>query len=91
MLPRPEHAQQLLDGELVFNELHDVTLLYSDIKGFTPLCSKMKPQVLSKLLNLIYSAFDRHLEHFGLYKVGKYFHSFFKKFFFSTPAYPVCN
>jgi len=69
MLPRPVHAKQLLQGELVFDELHNVTLLYSDIKGFTPLSARLKPQVLCKLLNLIYSAFDRHLEHFGLYKV----------------------
>jgi class 3 adenylate cyclase len=71
MLPQPaHHAKQLLLGELVFDELHDVTLLYSDIKGFTPLSANMDSQVLTKLLNLIYSAFDRHLEHFGLYKVG---------------------
>lgn len=72
MLPNSEHAKQLLNGELVFDELHDVTLLYSDIKGFTPLSATMDSQVLTKLLNLIYSAFDRHLEHFGLYKVGKF-------------------
>lgn len=73
MLPKSVHAKQLLHGELVFDELHDVTLLYSDIKGFTPLSATMDSQVLTKLLNLIYSAFDRHLEHFGLYKVGKPF------------------
>lgn len=71
MLPRAIHAKQLLLGELVFDELHNVTLLYSDIKGFTPLSANMDSQVLTKLLNLIYSAFDRHLEHFGLYKVGQ--------------------
>ncbi len=71
MVPQPSHAKQLLLGELVFDELHNVTLLYSDIRGFTPLSAKMKPQVLCKLLNLIYSAFDRHLEHFGLYKIGE--------------------
>ena len=70
MVPLPSHAAQLLRGELVFDELHNVTLLYSDIRGFTPLSAKMKPQALCKLLNLIYSAFDRHLEHFGLYKIG---------------------
>jgi class 3 adenylate cyclase len=72
MVPMPSHAKHLLNGELVFDELHDVTLLYSDLRGFTPLSAKMTPQALCKLLNLIYSAFDRHLEHFGLYKIGNY-------------------
>lgn len=72
MVPMSTHAKHLLNGELVFDELHDVTLLYSDLRGFTPLSAKMTPQALCKLLNLIYSAFDRHLEHFGLYKIGKF-------------------
>jgi len=44
MLPSKEHAKQLIKGELVLDELKDVTLLYSDMKGFTPLSAKMHPK-----------------------------------------------
>lgn len=61
--------KKLLGGELVMENLQDVTLLYSDMKGFTPLCSEMHPIRLCQLLNDIYSSFDRFLTPFGLYKV----------------------
>ena len=69
MLPTPAHAFKLLQGDFVLDELHDVTLLYSDIKGFTPLSSSMHPIKLCELLNEIYSSFDKHLNEFGMYKV----------------------
>jgi class 3 adenylate cyclase len=69
MLPSPSHAEQLIKGELILDELKDVTLLYSDLKGFTPLSAKMHPGDLCDLLNMMYSSFDKHLDHFGLYKI----------------------
>jgi class 3 adenylate cyclase len=69
MLPTSGHAIKLLKGEFILDELHDVTLLYSDIKGFTPLSSSMHPIQLCELLNEIYSSFDKHLNEFGMYKV----------------------
>jgi class 3 adenylate cyclase len=69
MLPSSDHAIKLLKGEFILDELHDVTLLYSDIKGFTPLSSSMHPIRLCELLNEIYSSFDKHLNEFGMYKV----------------------
>ncbi|CAE7450000.1 gca, partial [Symbiodinium microadriaticum] len=69
MLPRRENAQALLNGEFVCEELKDVTLLYSDLKGFTDFASNKHPLQLAKLLDAIYSSFDRHLNHFGLYKI----------------------
>eukprot|EP01041_Mallomonas_annulata_P007530 gene7530-15421_t len=69
MLPSTQHAELLIKGELILDELKDVTLLYSDMKGFTQLSAKMHPQELCKLLNLMYSQFDKHLDHFGLYKI----------------------
>ncbi len=69
LLPSRQHAQKLLRGELVSDNLQEVTLLYSDMKGFTPLCSEMHPIRLCQLLNDIYTSFDRFLSPFGLYKV----------------------
>mmetsp|Transcript_18424 Transcript_18424/g.26801 ORF Transcript_18424/g.26801 Transcript_18424/m.26801 type:complete len:1185 (-) Transcript_18424:412-3966(-) len=69
MLPSPQHALKLLHGNFISDDLEDVTLLYSDMKGFTPLSAKMHPLELCQLLNDVYSSFDRHLNYFGLYKV----------------------
>lgn len=69
MLPRSENAHALLNGEFVCEELKNVTLLYSDMKGFTDFASNKHPLELARLLDAIYSAFDRHLNHFGLYKI----------------------
>ena len=69
MLPSPENAIKLLKGDQVLDELNDVSLLYSDIKGFTPLSSQIHPIKLCELLNDIYSSFDKHLNKYGMYKV----------------------
>ena len=44
MLPSSHHAERLIKGELILDELKDVTLLYSDLKGFTQLSAKMHPK-----------------------------------------------
>lgn len=69
MLPSREHARKLLYGELVREDHEEVSILYSDIKGFTPLASELHPLRLCQLLNRIYTAFDEYLSPFGLYKV----------------------
>jgi len=117
MLPSTSHAQQLIKGELILDELKDITLLYSDMKGFTQLSSNMPARwpafislqsllstcrftiavsisctissfieiilnfiwlctpfsQLCTLLNVMYTSFDKHLDHFGLYKIGNFF------------------
>ena len=69
MLPRNANAEALLSGKFVCEELENVTLLYSDMKGFTDFASHKHPTELALLLDEVYSAFDRHLNHFGLYKI----------------------
>lgn len=69
MLPSPRHAHKLMTGEQVIEVQECVTLLYSDIRGFTELSTKMAPQDLCTLLNSFYSAFDEHLDVRGVYKI----------------------
>jgi class 3 adenylate cyclase len=69
MLPSLEHAEKLMRAENVVEVLDDVTLLYSDVKGFTELCQKITPEELIKFLDKLYSAYDKHLDHAGLYKI----------------------
>ncbi|DAZ98200.1 TPA: hypothetical protein N0F65_005332 [Lagenidium giganteum] len=69
MLPAPSYAEALMQQSTVVDELAEVTLLYSDMVGFTTLGASLKPSDVCLLLNKIYSAFDRHLDHFGIYKM----------------------
>lgn len=69
MLPSPKYAEALMSQSTVVDELAEVTLLYSDMVGFTTLGSNLKPGDICVLLNKIYSAFDKHLDQFGVYKM----------------------
>lgn len=69
MLPAPQYAEALMSQSTVVDELAEVTLLYSDMVGFTTLGSNLKPGDICVLLNKIYSAFDKHLDQFGIYKM----------------------
>ena len=69
MLPSPRHAEALMNGATIVDELQDVTLLYSDMVGFTSLSAKMSSDELCSLLNRIYTAFDSHLDELGVYKM----------------------
>ncbi|GIL52103.1 hypothetical protein Vafri_8045 [Volvox africanus] len=49
---------------------HDqVTLLFADIQGFTPMCKVLEPRVVMAFLNDLFTRFDRRLDEFGVYKV----------------------
>ena len=69
MLPSMSHVERLMAGEQVVEVLEDVTMLYSDIKGFTEMSSKLTPEELIRFLDSLYTAFDQHLEPFKLYKI----------------------
>jgi len=47
----------------------EVTILFADIVGFTPLSSRLKPIQLVNLLNEIFSAFDTLADKLGLEKI----------------------
>lgn len=47
-----------------------VTILFSDIKGFTNICNKCPPMLVVGMLNDLYTRFDSQLEKFSVYKVG---------------------
>jgi len=70
LLP-PSIAKRLLERSSgVTAEMYkDVTILFTDIKGFTSFSSKLDPAELATFLNSMYSAFDEVLERFGLHKV----------------------
>lgn len=67
MLPGELYVQQLLGEQQEITSFeNEVTLLFSDIKGFTALTLAVNDSVkLVMMLNALYSAFDRKLEEFS--------------------------
>ncbi|CAE7239291.1 gcy-17 [Symbiodinium sp. CCMP2456] len=53
----------------IAEDFPDVTIVFTDLKGFTAFCSRITPTELVELLNLLYSAFDEVILEWGLYKV----------------------
>lgn len=57
------------DTSAIAEQFDEVTILFADIVGFTPLSTRMKPTELVNLLNEIFSAFDELTEQHGLEKI----------------------
>jgi class 3 adenylate cyclase len=69
ILPEPI-AQRLRDGEpLIADRFDDVTLLFADIVEFTRLSASMSPIELVRVLNDVFTVFDRLVDEYGLEKI----------------------
>ena len=70
MLP-PSIASDLKNkGEASAMDFTSVTILFSDIKGFTTICNNCKPLQVVDMLNTLYTLFDSQSEKHQVYKVG---------------------
>lgn len=69
ILPRPIAEQLKQNPSAIAEQFDDVTILFADLVGFTPLASQLSPIELMQLLNQVFSTFDRLAEQYGLEKI----------------------
>lgn len=69
ILPAPIAERLKQDTSAIAEQFDEVTILFGDIVGFTPLSTRIKPAELVNLLNEIFSTFDELTEKQGLEKI----------------------
>ncbi|MGB6167490.1 MAG: adenylate/guanylate cyclase domain-containing protein [Geitlerinemataceae cyanobacterium] len=69
ILPQSIAMKLKQDPSSIAEYFEDVTILFADIVGFTPLASRLQPLELVNLLNKIFSTFDRLAEKHGVEKI----------------------
>jgi adenylate cyclase len=69
ILPQSIVTKLKQDPSSIAEYFEDVTILFADIVGFTPLASRLQPLELVNLLNQIFSTFDRLAEKHGVEKI----------------------
>uniref|UniRef100_A0A6I8N4X4 guanylate cyclase n=1 Tax=Ornithorhynchus anatinus TaxID=9258 RepID=A0A6I8N4X4_ORNAN len=69
-------AQQLWQGQQVqARKFDDVTMLFSDIVGFTAICAQCTPMQVISMLNELYTRFDHQCGFLDIYKMRIGIHS----------------
>jgi class 3 adenylate cyclase len=69
ILPQPI-AERLKRGEKnISGSYPDVSIIFSDLVGFTKMCSEISSAELVKLLNNLFTRFDKRAESIGLEKI----------------------
>lgn len=69
ILPAPIAARLKQDEGVIADHFDDVSVLFIDIVGFTPLATQMPPAEMVALLNEIFSTFDSLAAKHGLEKI----------------------
>ena len=69
VLPAPIAERLKADSSAIADGFAEVTVLFSDIVGFTKLSARLAPAEVVERLNEIFSAFDDIASHLGLEKI----------------------
>ena len=69
LIPSPQVAEALKSGQFPDPEPYPcVSIFFSDVVGYTELCSKLAPQEIMDMLHRLYSRFDTLAQEMGLFK-----------------------
>ena len=69
ILPADIAGQLKTTKDVIVDRHPSVTVLFSDVVGFTQLSEKVSPQELLSLLNQVFSMFDQTVEKYGVEKI----------------------
>jgi class 3 adenylate cyclase/CheY-like chemotaxis protein len=69
ILPEPIIARLNLGESMIADTIADATILFADLVGFTRLSTRLSASRLVRLLNVLFSDFDRLSVRFGLEKI----------------------
>ena len=69
VLPAPIAERLKKQSGIIAERFDDVSVLFADIAGFTPLSARLSPTELITLLNRVFSLFDELVERHGLEKI----------------------
>jgi len=69
ILPMPIVSRLNLGETIIADHIPDATILFADLVGFTGLSAQLSATRLVKLLNILFSEFDRLSLEFGLEKI----------------------
>jgi adenylate cyclase len=65
----PSIASRLIKGEKIADYFSQISILFADIVGFTPIASKMPARKVLAFLNYVFGEFDRICESHGCEKI----------------------
>jgi class 3 adenylate cyclase len=69
VLPAPIAEKLKKQSGIIAERFDDVSVLFADIVGFTPLSARLSPTELLELLNTVFSSFDELAGRHGLEKI----------------------
>lgn len=69
ILPKPVADRLKLGETVIADHFEDVTVMFADLVGFTPLAARIPPTEVVKLLNRVFSLFDQLVDRYGLEKI----------------------
>jgi guanylate cyclase len=69
ILPDEIATRLKTDPAMIADALPSVSVLFTDVVGFTPMTAEMSPPELVGLLNAVFTTFDQFVEELGLEKI----------------------